>query len=303
VFMAAAAGVVASTASAVPEDACGLLPASTIARDFKLSHVVESAASTPDTESGGRLTRCGVTVWKGSKSKAKIAAGGRAELNIETTEEDTGSPFAGNWAKSGARDTRSAQEGMLEEESMFGSGYYTRSNVGYALWDRKNAEALTFNTTQNGIRNIFATWHASKRVGRTVTLNMYVDEREHGFAEINKLAKSAVSAFAISPGEFGSPGPPAPEPKALTPVQRFHPCPGAKARGHGETYEHFEVKGGVSCGRAVGLMRTFLAEGSAMDSADRDIQGWNLEVDHESSQVTGSKGHAQFICVPDENLP
>lgn len=299
VLVASSLGICASTASAAPKEACGLVPAPILASDLGLPHILESGATTPDTETGGRLTRCKITAWKGSKSNAGIASGRRARMNIETAEEDTGSPLAPNWAKGTAEAVRDTQESNLEEESEFGSGYYTRSTVGNALWNRKHADSLTYNTTQNGIRNIFATWRTSQPIGRSVTVNMYVDEFKHGFAEINKIAKAVVTAFANVPGEFGTPGPPAPEPRIPGPGLRFHSCPGAQAKGRGETYVNFIVED-TSCQTAVEVMRVWLGQGGGSHGGSGNVQGWGIEWAEEDGEVTGRKGRAQFVCVPKE---
>ena len=289
--------------AAAGREACALVPAAAIAADVGLAHAIESASATPDTGSGGRLTRCGVTAWKGSKSNATVAAGRRARLSIETVEEDAGSPFAANWDKQGAAETRALQEERLEEESMFGSGYYTRSEVGYALWDRKHAASLTFNTTQNGIRNLFATWRTSEPAGRSITVNMYVDESDRAFAEINKVAEAAVPAFAIAPGEFGSPGPPAPEPKNMAFLRRFHSCGRARAKAHGTSYDEFIVKG-MSCTRAVEVMRAWLGQGNPFGPFHGPAgatAGWRISFEEMTGEVHGDRGHAHFICVPEES--
>lgn len=296
-------GLSASAADAVAgKEACALVPAATIAADVGLPHAIETASVTPDTGSGGRLTRCRVTAWKGSKSKASVAAGRRARLSIETAEEDAGSPFAANWDKQGAAEARALQEERLEEESMFGSGYYTRSEVGYALWNRKHAASLTFNTTQNGVRNLFATWRTSEPTGRSVTVNMYVDESDRAFAEMNKVAEAAVPAFALVPAEFGSPGRPAPEPKNMAFLKRFHSCRGARAEAHGTIYDEFIVKG-MPCGRAVEVMRAWLAQGhpfGAVHGPAGATSGWQITFEEMTGEVHGDKGHAHFVCVPEE---
>jgi hypothetical protein len=288
--------------AAAGKEACALVPPAEIAADVGLPHAIEMASATPDTGSGGRLTRCRVTAWKGSKSRATVAAGRRARLSIETVEEDAGSPFAANWDKQGASETRALQEERLEEESMFGSGYYTRSEVGYALWDRKHAASLTFNTTQNGIRNLFATWRNSEPTGRSVTVNMYVDESDRAFAEINRIAEAAVPAFAIVPGEFGLPGRPAPEPGNMAFLKRFHSCRGARAEAHGTSYDEFIVKG-MSCGRAVEVMRAWLAQGNPFGPFHGPAgatAGWQISFEQTTGEVHGDRGHAHFVCVPEE---
>jgi hypothetical protein len=293
-------GVSLAVAAAAPKEACVLVPASALAGDLGLPHVVERASSTPDTGSGGRLTRCRIAAWSGVESKATVAAGTRARLTIETTEEDVGSPFAANWTKGGAEEARSRQEELLEEESMFGSGYYTRSNVGYALWDRKKVDEPTYNTTQEGIRNIFATWRASQPIGRSVTLNLFVDEHKRAFAELNRVAESVVGAFTISAGEFGSPGAPAPEPRSRG--AGFHMCRGAHVKVHGDSYDEFIVKG-TSCQTAVEVMRAWLAAGGPFHGPSGPTHGWSVFDQQPIGEVTGSKGHARFVCVPSEDPP
>ena len=303
VALLASLGLSASTANAaVGKEACALVSPSAIAADVGLAHAIETASATPDTGSGGRLTRCRVTAWRGSKSKATVAAGRRARLSVETAEEDAGSPFAANWDGQGAAQARALQEERLEEESMFGSGYYTRSEVGYALWNRKHAASLTFNTTQNGIRNLFATWRTSEPAGRSVTVNMYVDESDRAFAEINKIAEAAVPAFALLPGEFGSPGAPAPEPENMAFLKRFHQCRGARAKAHGTSYDEFIVKG-MRCGRAVEVMRAWLAQGNPFGPFHGPAgatTGWQISFEEMTGEVHGDKGHAHFVCVPED---
>jgi len=256
-----------------------------------MSQAVELASTTPDTGSGGRLSECRITAWSGSKSKATVTTGTRALLTIETAEEDTGSPFAAKWATGEALQTRRYHEARFEEEVAEAEGYVTERPVGTELWDRTRVDSPGYDLSGydevggHGERNIFVTWRASQPIGRSIALNMVVDERRHAFVELNKIAEAAVPAFTLSPGEFGSPGPPSPEQRR--PEQRYRQCPGARLKqGNGYYYEHFEVKN-TTCDRAVTIMRNALAGTS--------LEGWTLE-EGPSYVTSGHKGRARFVC-------
>jgi len=281
----------ASSASAASPPACALVPASAIASDLGMSQIAEVAATTPDTGSGGRLTECRITAWSGSKSKARVTSGTLTLLTIETGEEDAGSPFASKWAAGEALETRRYRESRFREQVTEAEGYVTERAVGTELWDRSHADSPGFNLDGydevggHGRRDILVTWRASQPAGRSVSLNLVLDERKHAFAELNNIARSLVPAFAVSPGEFGSPG--APSPEQRRPEPRYRQCPGARLKQRdGFYYEHFEVKD-TTCAQAVAIMRRSLAGAS--------LEGWTLS-EGPSYVTTGHKGRARFIC-------
>jgi hypothetical protein len=115
---------------------------------------------------------------------------------------------------------------------------------------------------------------------------MLIDERKPAFAPLNKVAEAVVGAFALTPGEFGSP--PAPSPERRPRVERYRPCPGLKLRIHGSTYEHFEVLH-LSCSRAVAVMR------DAETGKNSSIEGWKFNTPAEGT-VTARKGRSRFVC-------
>jgi hypothetical protein len=289
---ALAIGEGASAAPAASVTACGLVPAAAVAGDLGMSHVIEHASTTPDTGSGGRLTVCDVTAWTGSRAKATVPAGTRAQLTIETAEEDTGSAFAPKWTAGEAAWTRKSREQIFEEKVAEAEGYVEHRHVGTELWDRAHADSPGFDLNGydeiggHGKRDILVTWRASQPIGRSLSMNMVVDERKHAFAQLNKIAEAAVPAFALSPGEFGSPGPPSPEQRHVAP--RFSQCPRAPALKDGGGYDlgHFEVKN-TTCSTAVAIMRRSLAGES--------LEGWTIE-DGPAYVITGHKGRARFIC-------
>ncbi len=92
--------------------------------------------------------------------------------------------------------------------------------MGSELWDRERADSPGYDLSGydevggHGKRDVFVTWRASQPIGRSIAINLILDERAHAFAELNAIAESVVPAFAISAGEFGSPGAPSPEPRA-----------------------------------------------------------------------------------------
>src|SRR5271170_561515 len=261
VLTLALAGGAASSAAAAPKQACGLAPASTIASDLGMLHVSEHGSTTADTGSGGLETECHLRAWSGSKARARTQKGSLAELTIETAEEDTGSPFAPKWTASGARQTREAQEDRFKEVIAEAEGYVSTRHVGSELWDRAQVDNPALNLSGfdeiagHGKRDIYVTWRASQPIGRSIALNLVIDERKHAFVQLNRIAESVVPAFALAPGEFGSSSAPTPEQRPR-PVQRYTLCPSAvrlKEAG-GVTFEHFEVLH-VSCSRAVAVMR------------------------------------------------
>jgi len=295
----AAALVGGSPASAASPQACGLVPPTVLAGDLGMAHIIESAAITPDSGSGGRVARCRITAWQGERAKAAVTAGTLARLTLETAEEDSGSPFASRWAAGGALQQRHEREAQFEELVAEAEGFVTERHVGAELWDHEHADAPGFNLSgygendNHGKRDIFVTWRASQPIGRSLALNLILDEREHVFLEVNKIAEVAIPAFTITPGEFGSPAPPSPEPPSR-PVARYRFCPGAQVTGtDGVAYGHFEVKD-TSCHEVVAIMRHYLAA-QARPSASRRIEGWTVEPSGTDAYLA-RKGRARFAC-------
>lgn len=298
VCLLATACCFAPTASAASKTPCELVPAPVIAGALRLTHIVEHAIAPVPVEPGGRLSECRIVAWSGSRSKAKIPNATKAELTIETAEEDAESPLAAEWAKSGAASTQELHETDFKEMAGEGEGYVTVRHVGPELWDRERAVGPGFDLSgfdeveehgreAHGKRDIYVTWRAPAQPGRSISLNMVIDEREHAFAELNKIAENAVPAFALSPGEFGTPGPPGPEAREHR-AQRYKPCPGARViEANGDHLEHFEVLG-TSCATAVAVMRDVVRTG-------RTPAGWHLSEPGMNVEA-GRKGHARFLC-------
>lgn len=211
VLLAANAATATSSATATP-DACGLVPAASVARDLGLAHIHETPSSTPDTGSGGLITKCVVTAWSGSKSKARVAKGTRARLTIVTAGEDTGSPYAANWrapgetggySKAGEADNRE----LTQSPVVGGIGRHVK----FELWDHAHAYSLAF--TNDGEHAIDAIWTGSEAdptgenaFGRStydfVSIVMVVGAHRPTFPAMNSIAKVAVPAF-LGAAAFG----------------------------------------------------------------------------------------------------
>jgi len=295
-----AAGV--GSASASPVAACGLIPAATIASDLGMHRSVEVASTTPDLGLGGRLTECRIDVWKGSRSKAAYTAGTFARLRIETAEEDVGSQYAAQWAKQGALQNRRDREERAKETELGAEGYVKERAVGDELWDRAYADSPGFDLSGydevngHGRRDILVTWRASQPIGRSVSVELVLDERAGAFRELNTIARPLIAAFTIAAGEFGSPGPPSPEPR-WQPAQRYKYCPNARVKGLDSTnYHHFEVKG-TSCAEAVAVMRRY-AHGETKPPWSRHVDGWTVE-EPGTFAYYGHRGRASFVCYSD----
>jgi hypothetical protein len=288
--LASAAGCVSSAEASV--QACGLAPAASIATALGMPEVTESGSATPDTGSGGRVSECRLRAWRGSSSRARVAEDTLAKLSIETAEADVGSPFAPRWAAGEAQSQRGARKQQFEELIAGLEGYVTTTPIGPELWDRSHVDNPAFNVSGfdeiggHGKRDIFVTWRASQPLGRSVAMEMIIDERKPAFAALNKIAEAVVTAFALTPGEFGSP--PTPSPERHPHVERYRPCPGLKLRAHGSTYEHFEVLH-LSCSRALAVMR------DDQTGNDSSIKGWKFNNPAEGT-VTARKGRARFVC-------
>jgi len=260
-------------------------------------HASEHGSATPDTGSGGLETECHLRAWSGSKARARTQNGSLAELTIETAEEDTGSPFAPKWIASGARQTREAQEDGFKDVIAEAEGYVSTRHVGSELWDRAQVDNPAFNLSGfdeiagHGKRDIYVTWRASQPIGRSLALNLIIDERKHAFAPLNRIAESVVTAFALAPGEFRSSSAPTPE-QHPRPAQRYRLCPpGVRLKeANGPTFEHFEVLH-LSCSRAVAVMRASNNEPPKNGS----IKGWTFDEPAEYV-VTARKGRARFVC-------
>jgi hypothetical protein len=257
-----------------------------------MPEVTESGSATPDTGSGGLLTECDVRAWRGSISTARVAEGTLAKLKIETAEIDTASPFAPKWLAGEAEGQRVAHRQQFEDLIAEAQGYVTTTAIGPELWDRSYVDNPAFDLSGfdeiggHGKRDIYVTWRASQPLGRSIALNLIVDERKHAFAQLNTIAEAVVPAFALAPGEFGSPGPPSPERHVQ--IERYRPCPGMRLRVNGSTFEHFEVLH-VSCARALAVMR------DAETGKSGSIRGWKFNTPAEFT-VTARKGRARFVC-------
>ncbi|HME01460.1 MAG TPA: hypothetical protein VKG38_00330 [Solirubrobacteraceae bacterium] len=270
-----------------------------------MHHSVEAASATPDAGLGGRLTECRIEAWNGSRPKAAYTAGTFARLTIETAEEDVGSQYAAQWVKQGALQTRTEREERFKEVELGAQGYVKERAVGDELWDRAYADAPGFDLSGygevdgHGRRDILVTWRASQPIGRSVSVNLVLDERARAFGALNAIAMLLIPAFALSPGEFGSPGPPSPEP-AWHPAQRYKYCPSARVKGLGSTvYHHFEVHG-TSCTEAVSVMRRY-SHGETTPRGSQRVDGWIVE-EPGTFAYYGRRGRASFVCYsnPDE---
>jgi hypothetical protein len=297
-----AAGVYSASASAVPVAACGLVPASTLASSLGMHRFVEVASTTPDAGLGGRLTECRIDVWNGSRSNASYTTGTFARLTIETAEEDVGSQYAAHWVNGGALQTRTEREERFREVELEAEGYVRERGVGDELWDRAYADAPGFDLSGygevdgHGRRDILVTWRASQPIGRSVSLNLVLDERARAFRELNAIAKLLVPAFTVSIGEFGSPGPPSTEP-VWRPAQRYKYCPNARVKGLGSAiYHHFEVLH-TSCAEAAAVMRRY-AYGETTPRWSRHVDGWTVE-EPGTFAYYGHRGRASFVCYSD----
>ncbi len=288
----------ATTASAASKLPCELVPAPAIAGALRLTQIVEHEIAPVPFEPGGRLSECRIVAWNGSRSEAKIPNGARADLTIETAEENAESPLAAEWAKSGASNAQELREAAFKEMVAGAEGYVMIRHVGAELWDRERAVGPGFDLSgfdeieehgkeAHGKREIYVTWRAAERPGRSISLNIVIDEREHAFPELNKIAESALPAFALAPGEFGTPGPPAPEAHEHR-GQRYKQCPGAVVvDANGQHLEHFEVLG-TSCATAAAVMREVARSG-------HPPAGWQLSEPAMNTEA-GRNGRARFVC-------
>jgi len=264
-----------------------------------MPQVTAAGSATPDTGSGGSLTQCRITAWSGARSTANAATGTLARLTIETAEEDIGSPYAARWAAGGALQERREQEARFEEVIAEAQGYVSERPVGSELWDHEHADTPGYDLSgydeigAHGKRDIYVTWRASQPIGRSVALNLVVDESSHAFLELNRIAEAVVPAFALSAGEFGSPGPPTAEPRAR-PIQRYRVCPEAQlTASNGVSYSHFEVKG-TSCHEALAIMRRYIHGERTPPSSNR-VHGWTIEPSGTQAYLARN-GRARFVC-------
>jgi len=297
-----AVGVYSASASAVPVRACGLVSASTLASSLGMHRFVEVASSSPDAGLGGRLTECRIDAWNGSRSNASYTTGTFARLTIETAEEDVGSEYAAHWVNGGALQTRTEREQRFREVELEAQGYVRERAVGDELWDRAYADSPGFDLSGygevdgHGMRDILVTWRASQPIGRSVSVNLVLDERARAFRELNAIAKLLVPAFTVSAGEFGSPAPPSTEP-VWRPAQRYKYCPNARVKGLGSIfYHHFEVLR-TSCAEAAAVMRRY-AHGETTPRWSRHVDGWTVE-EPGTFAYYGHRGRASFVCYSD----
>ena len=297
-----AAGADSATASAVPVTACGLVSASALASSLGMHRFVEVASTTPDAGLGGRLTECRIDAWDGRRSNASYTTGTFARLTIETAEEDVGSQYAAHWVSGGALETRTGREERSREVQLDAEGYVRERAVGEELWDRAHADSPGFDLSGydevdgHGRRDILVTWRASQPIGRSVSVNLILDERARAFRELNAIAKGLVPAFTLSVGEFGSPGPPSTEPM-WRPAQRYKYCANARVKGPGSTfYHHFEVLH-TSCAEAVAVMRRY-THGKTTPRWSRNVGGWTVE-EPGTFAYYGHRGRARFVCYSD----
>ncbi len=248
------------------------------------------------------MTECRIDAWKGSRSNASYTTGTFVRLTIDTAAEDVVSQYAAHWVKEGALQTRTEREQRFREVELEAQGYVRERAVGDELWDRAYADSPGFDLSgydevnRHGRRDILVTWRASQPIGRSVSVNLVIDERARAFRALNAMAKRLVPAFTVSAGEFGAPGPPSEEP-VWRPAQRYTYCPKASVKGLGSTiYHHFEVLH-TSCAEAAAVMRRY-AHGETTPRWSQRVDGWTVE-EPGTFAYYGHRGRASFVCYSD----